>query len=242
MCGLGTVTAAMIAAKNLGANKFRVLKQSTSAEASGDPSRVVGYLSAAIVKDNIEKESDDMDKILNDQQRKELLKLARDTIVLYLKQGKTLEPEITDPKLKEVMGVFVTLHHNQQLRGCIGNIVGTQPLYAGVRDMAISAATKDPRFRPVTRNELKDIDIEISVLSPLEKISDPEKIIAGEHGVVVRDTFRSGVYLPQVATETGWNREEFMNSLCGQKAGMAADAWKKGECDIYIFSAEVFGE
>jgi len=89
---------------------------------------------------------------------------------------------------------------------------------------------------------MKEVDIEISALSPMEKINDPEKIEVGKHGVLVRRGFTSGVYLPQVATETGWNREQFMNSLCAHKAGMPSDAWKKGDCDIFIFTAEVFGE
>jgi len=140
------------------------------------------------------------------------------------------------------MGVFVTLRKNNQLRGCIGNIIGTNPLYLGVKNMAIAAATQDYRFTTVTKEELEDIQIEISVLSPLKQITNIEEIILGKHGVLVKDGYRSGVYLPQVATETGWNKEEFMNSLCGQKAGMELDAWKSGKCEIYIFSAEVFEE
>ena len=244
LCGLGAVVSTMIAAKKIGANKLVLLKRSTSAETSGNRERVVGYLSAAMVREeaNEIKESEKMDELLNRRQKKELLKLARDTIVLYLNEGKILKRELEDEVFKTVMGIFVTLRRNRQLRGCIGNIVGTKPLYLGAQDMAIAASTQDSRFPPVTKEELKDIHIEISVLSPLKKITDPEEIILGRHGVLVRDSFRSGVYLPQVATETGWTKEEFMNSLCGHKAQMAADAWKKGECDIYIFSAEVFEE
>ena len=244
MCGLGAVTSVMIAAGELGANKLKVLKSSTSAEASGDKSRVVGYLSAAMVRDNNRKveESKEMKEFLNAKQRKELLKLARDTITFYLDEEKPLERDTNDETLKEVMGVFVTLRQNHQLRGCIGNIIGTKPLYLGVRDMAIAAATQDFRFKPVTKDELGDIHIEISVLTPLKQITNTDEIILGKHGVLVRDAFRSGVYLPQVATETGWSRNEFMNSLCGHKAGMETSAWKNGECDIYIFSAEVFEE
>jgi len=259
MCGLGAVTSVMIAAKKLGADKLKVLKESTSAEAGGDESRVVGYLSAVMVRDGRNpvlprtdssgtvrkggvEESKEMEELLNTKQRKELLKLARDTITFYLDEGKPLERDSSDETLQEVMGVFVTLRQNHQLRGCIGNIIGTKPLYFGVRDMAIAAATQDFRFKTVTKDELKDIDIEISVLSPLKQITDTDEIILGKHGVLVRDAYRSGVYLPQVATETGWSRDEFMNSLCGQKAGMDSGAWKNGKCDIYIFSAEVFGE
>ena len=244
MCGLGAVTSVMIAAKKLGANKLKILKRSTSAEASGDKSRVVGYLSAAMTKDNNEKieESKEMKELLNAKQRKELLKLARDTITFYLDQGKPLDRGTDEEVLGEVMGVFVTLRRNHQLRGCIGNIIGTKPLYLGVRDMAIAAATQDFRFKTVTKDELRDIHIEISVLTPLKQITNTDEIILGKHGVLVKDAYRSGVYLPQVATETGWSKEEFMNSLCGHKAGMESSAWKSGECDIYIFSAEVFEE
>jgi AmmeMemoRadiSam system protein A len=171
-----------------------------------------------------------------------LLELARKTIETNLKDGKKLAVTETDPLLKEEMGAFVTLHKHGELRGCIGNIVGKGPLYLTVRDMAIEAATGDPRFPPVEPPELKDIEIEISVLSPLEKIDDPEKIKMGVHGVLVRKGFYSGVFLPQVATETGWSREEFMSNLCAHKAGLPKDAWKDGSCDIYIFSAEVFSE
>ncbi|MCK4520100.1 MAG: AmmeMemoRadiSam system protein B [Candidatus Omnitrophica bacterium] len=243
MCGLGAVVSTMIAAKKIGANRLEVLKKSTSAEISGDKEKVVGYLSAAMIKDETKrKENQDMDELLNKRQKEELLKLVRDTITLYLNEGKILEREPEDEVFKTVMGIFVTLRRNHQLRGCIGNIIGTKPLYLEAQDMAIAASTRDSRFPSVTKEELKDIHIEISVLSPLKKITGPEEIILGKHGVLVRDNFRSGVYLPQVATETGWNKEEFMNSLCGHKAQMAPDAWKKGECDIYIFSAEVFEE
>ena len=244
MCGTAAVVATMIAAKKLGAEKVVVLKRSTSAETSGDKTKVVGYLSAAFLKsDNSQtKEANKMENLLNSQQREKLLNLARNTIISQIKTGRAPKLEVDEPVLKEVMGVFVTIHKAGQLRGCIGNIIGRKPLYLGVREMAIAAATQDPRFPALKESELADIDIEISVLSPLKKINSPDEIILGTHGVLVKQGFRSGVYLPQVATETGWSKEEFMNSLCASKAGIAKDAWKKGECEIYIFSAEVFGE
>ena len=183
-----------------------------------------------------------MPKFLSDQQRKELLELARKTLGLYAQKGETLKIETDDLSLKEVRGAFVSLHKNGKLRGCIGNIVGIKPLYAGVRDMAIASGFADSRFSPITEAELSEIDIEISVLSPLEKIENSAKIIMGKHGVLVKNDSSSGVYLPQVASETGWSREEFMNSLCRDKAGISQDSWKTGETDIYIFTAEVFGE
>jgi len=243
MCGLGAVTSVMIAAKKLGADKARIIKLTASSDNPQD--NVVGYLSAVFTKDGEEsnKEPDmEEEKILNEGQRKELLKLARDTITAYLDKKEVLEAKTQDPKLKEVMGVFVTLHKRGALRGCIGNIVGEKPLYTGVRDMAIAVAVHDWRFSPVTKDELSDIDIEISVLSPLKKTANPDEIIMGKHGVVVKKGALSGVYLPQVAVETGWSRQEFMDSLCAQKAGIPADSWKTGECEIYTFTAEVFGE
>ncbi len=179
---------------------------------------------------------------LSFEQKQELLKLARKSITFYLDQNKLFEPELGDPRLKEPSGVFVTLHKSGQLRGCLGSIVAKKPLYLAVRDMAISAASEDPRFSRLTSLELEDIDIEISVLSSLERVTDPEQIIIGTHGVLIKQGFQSGVYLPQVGIETGWSRNKFMDSLCEQKAGIAKDAWQKGACEIYTFTAEVFGE
>lgn len=238
MCGYGAVCATMIASKMLGADKVEILKYANSGDTAGDKNRVVGYLSAAIVRDTEKGDSN----MLSEEQKKKMLKLARDSITHYLKERKRLPVKEDDSILNEEMGAFVTLHKHGNLRGCIGNIVGRGPFYLTVRDMAVEAATGDPRFQPVTLEEMDEIDIEISVLSPMQKIKDPEKIEMGKHGVLVRRGFTSGVYLPQVATEAGWNREQFMNSLCGRKAGMPPDAWKKGGCDIFIFTAEVFGE
>ncbi len=160
----------------------------------------------------------------------------------YIKTGERKDYKIDDPVLNREMGAFVTLHKGGQLRGCIGNIVGRGPLYLTVRDMAIESSTNDPRFPPVTASELKDIDVEISVLSEPKKTTDPDEIIMGKHGVIVKSGFRSGVYLPQVATETGWSKEEFMTSLCAHKAGLPPDAWKKGQAEIYLFTAEIVSE
>jgi AmmeMemoRadiSam system protein A len=143
--------------------------------------------------------------------------------------------------LKE-MGAFVTLHEHGQLRGCIGNLMGQEPLYLTVRDMAVEAAVGDPRFPAVELSEAKELEIEISVLSPMERIDSVDKIELGKHGVLVKRGFRSGVFLPQVATETGWSKEEFLSHLCAGKAGLSPDAWKDKATEIYIFSAEVFSE
>jgi len=245
LCGTGAVVATMIAAKKLGADSVEILKYANSGDTAGRKDSVVGYLSAALYK----KESQGAEtgkvgenEMLTEEQKKRLLTIARETLEAYIKTGKKLDFTEDDPVFNREMGAFVTLHKKGQLRGCIGNIIGRGPLYLTVRDMAIESSTSDPRFSPVTSSELPDIGIEISVLSELEEITNPDDIKLGKHGVLVRKGFRSGVYLPQVATETGWSREEFMSSLCAHKAGLPADAWKTGEADIYVFTAEVFGE
>jgi AmmeMemoRadiSam system protein A len=149
----------------------------------------------------------------------------------------------SDPRLKEEEGAFVTIHRKGSLRGCIGNILGRQPLYLTIRDMAVAAASEDPRFPPVTAAELSVIDIEISVLSKPKVIKDVSEIKLGTHGVIVsRDAWHYGVFLPQVATETGWTKEEFLSELCSQKAHLPPDAWQDPRTKIEIFSADVFSE
>ncbi|TRZ47747.1 AmmeMemoRadiSam system protein B [bacterium] len=240
LCGGFGVVAAMILAKELGHNKLTVLNYTNSAIVTDKKVKghwTVGYGSCAI-----DKEKGETAMLLNQEQRKKLLGIARKSLETYLKSGKKLEISETDPVLTKEMGAFVTLQEKGQLRGCIGRLIGDQPLYLTVRDMAVEAAVGDPRFPPVELSELKDIEMEISALSPMERVDSADKIQLGVHGVLVRKGYRSGVYLPQVATETGWSREEFLSSLCAHKAGLAADAWKDPSTEIYIFSAEVFSE
>jgi MEMO1 family protein len=247
MCGGFPAVTAMILAKSTGCAHPVILRQTNSAEVTGKKIKgvwTVGYASCVITRqDNAPALSGDREvQMLNANQRKRLLEIARSSIDSYLKTGKKLEVSEADPVLNKNMGAFVTLHERGELRGCIGNMVGRGPLYLTVRDMAIEAAVSDPRFSPLRLEELKDVDIEISVLSELERVSSADKIQLGTHGVLVRKGFNSGVFLPQVATETGWSKEEFLSQLCAQKAGLAADAWKDKATEIYIFSAEVFSE
>ncbi|MFA6141722.1 MAG: AmmeMemoRadiSam system protein B [Candidatus Omnitrophota bacterium] len=239
LCGVMPVTATLLAAEKLGFDKISVLKYANSGDTYGDKSRVVGYLSAVIYKDEKKKEEKAM---LNDTQRKRLLQIARESITSYVRGGKRKSFTETDPLLNENMGAFVTLHESGRLRGCIGNMVGQGPLYQTVADMAIESATGDPRFPRLTPAEIDKIDIEISALSPMKKVSSHNEVNIPGHGVMVRMGFNSGVYLPQVADETGWTKEEFLSSLCMHKAGLPADAWKDPSTDIYVFTAEVFGE
>lgn len=263
LCGAGPVITVMMAARALGADKVEVLNYANSGDVMvKDKSRVVGYCAVVITsslpakqqiglpgpdrrqagKGLIKKEGGKMLEFeLNEEEKKELLRIARRTIEEYLRTGKKLKFEESSANLIRECGAFVTLKRGGELRGCIGNIKGQKPLYLTVRDMAIAAATEDFRFSPVKEKELKEIHIEVSVLSPLKKIKDVKEIEVGVHGVIIEKGLRSGVFLPQVAPEQGWNREEMLKALCAHKAGLPADAWKSG-ADIYIFTAQVFEE
>lgn len=179
--------------------------------------------------------------MLSEKEKEELLSIARRTLELYLRghKGPYIEPDHSS--LKQPRGAFVTLHHHMELRGCIGNMVATHPLYQTVQRMAIAAATEDPRFDPVKPDELSDIIIEISVLTPPFSIKTIQEIQIGSHGLIVTKGGRRGVLLPQVATENNWTPEEFLQHTC-QKGGLAPDEWKKGGLQIEAFLAEVFGE
>jgi AmmeMemoRadiSam system protein A len=242
-CGLLPLVTGLLYAKEVGCREARIFKYATSGEASGDYAKVVGYVSAAIYKeDNAVKTDKGEVAMLDQKQRKRLLEIARNSISTYLKTGGRLELTEKDPKLLAAGGAFVTLHERGELRGCIGNLIGTEPLYLTVRDMAQEAAVGDPRFEPVKVAELSSIEIEISVLSPMQRVVSVDEIELGTHGVLIKRDLRSGVFLPQVATETGWSKEEFLSTLCSQKAGLPPDAWKDKDTQIYVFSAEVFSE
>ena len=137
------------------------------------------------------------------------------------------------------MGAFVCLKTKGELKGCIGHIRGQMPLDETVKQMALEAAFHDPRFLPVDESEWMDTDIEISVLTPMKRISDIDEIKVGVHGIYVEKGVDSGLLLPQVATEYGWDRQVFLEYAC-IKAGLPRDAWKSKETRIYIFSADVF--
>src|SRR6185369_17857022 len=181
-----------------------------------------------------------MSDFLTKKEQKELLKIARKTIVDHVSNRTAPVIVTTSPGLNLHSGCFVTVKQKGELRGCIGNFVSDQPLYLLVQEMAVSAATRDPRFYPMKPADLADFTLDISVLSPLEKAASVEEIKVGVHGIyIVKGSYR-GVLLPQVATEYRWDRDQFLQHTC-IKAGLPKDAWQK-ECDIYIFSAQVFGE
>ena len=246
LCGLMPVAASLLAAQILGYDKIKTLKYANSGDITGDKAKVVGYLSAVIYKEGSrgmgQGSKPEEKQMLSEAQRKRLLQIARESIISYVKDSKRKQFAESDSLLNKSLGAFVTLHEAGQLRGCIGNMVGQGPLYQTIADMAIEAATDDPRFQKLSAGEIDKIDIEISVLSPLQKVKSADEIKIPGHGVIVKRGFNSGVYLPQVADETGWSKEEFLTSLCVHKANLAPDAWKDPATEIYIFTAEVFGE
>lgn len=176
---------------------------------------------------------------LTDEQKRYLLETARESIEAELEHREPRYPDQSGPD--EPCGVFVTLHIDGSLRGCIGRMTASDPLYLTVREIARSSAFGDPRFPPVSTAEANRFDIEISVLTPMQPVHDVDEIRVGTHGIFLRKNGRSGVLLPQVATEQGWDRETFLTQTC-MKAGMHGDCWKDPGTEILIFSAIIFGE
>ncbi len=180
------------------------------------------------------------DSLLSEQEKETLLSVARQSIKTWLEEKRTPSFETSHPLLLEKRGAFVTLKTDHALRGCIGTFTTEKSLYETVIDMAIAASTKDPRFRPLDLDELDSISIELSVLSKLNLIDNVSDIEVGKHGIFIKKGPYKGVLLPQVATENMWDRHTFLEHTC-IKAGLQPDAWEEG-CEIYIFSAEIFGE
>ncbi len=179
---------------------------------------------------------------LSKKDRNVLLSYARKVIDSYLKEGKAPSVEIHNKALLECeRGAFVSLHKDHELRGCIGVFTSNKQLYETISEIAITASTKDPRFEPLTLNELPDTTIEISVLTPLKKIKDISEVEVGRHGIFITKDGNRGVLLPQVATEYDWDRDTFLAHTC-LKAGLSPYCWKEELTEIYIFEAEVFRE
>ena len=176
---------------------------------------------------------------LDEEERRLLLALARSALELYVREQKTSDVFVPKGKLRAPGAAFVTLTKKGRLRGCIGYTEAEAPLYKVVRECVIAAATEDPRFSPVSVNELAFIDLEISVLTPLFPMR-AEEVEVGRHGLVISHQRRRGLLLPQVPVEHGWDRETFLNKVC-EKAGLPPGAWRRG-AELKGFTAEVFGE
>ena len=178
--------------------------------------------------------------VLSRDSEKELLRLARASIEHNLESGTYISYSTENEELTRALGAFVSLHKGGSLRGCVGFIAAEKPLYKTVIDVSVSAALRDSRFPPVSAEELDECEIELSVLTPLETVEEIEEIEVGRDGLLISDSYHSGLLLPQVATNYGWDREEFLGHTC-VKAGLPGDAWR-GEVSIERFQAQVFDE
>lgn len=181
---------------------------------------------------------------MTEKQRQILVEIARDSIRCAIIGSSARRVDGENEGLDEACGCFVTLKNDGQLRGCLGQFTSDEPLRKLVRQMATASATRDMRFAgdPITADELDKLDIEISVLTPLERTADPLSLRLGIDGIYIVKAGRTGCFLPQVATETGWTAEEFLSYCCRHKAGLKPDAWKDPDTEVYFFTAEVFGE
>jgi AmmeMemoRadiSam system protein A len=179
---------------------------------------------------------------MNDVQKRQLLAIASEVINASVHRGPIKKYKSDDPLYDEQRGCFVTIHNNGRLRGCIGQFTPTTSLLQTIVAMA-QAACQDSRFvyNPLTPAELPEIDIEISVLSPLVKTDNPLALELGKHGIYIQRGYAGGCFLPQVATETGWSKEEFLRQCCSGKAGLSPDAWRDKDTEVYLFTAEIFG-
>lgn len=180
---------------------------------------------------------------MDNKQKQTLLMVARDTLEAVIVNKPVPKPQSGDPELNAPCGCFVTLKNRGRLRGCIGQFISDCPLIELVAEMAKAAATSDPRFfaDPIRPSEMEQLDIEISVLSPLQRTEDPLSLRLGVDGIYIKQGRLSGCFLPQVADETGWTKEQFLSYCCAHKAGLADDAWKDPETEVYFFTADAFG-
>ena len=231
MCGGGAVVSTLLSLKQRGRPRVEVLHYSDS---SGFGGPVVGYLAAAVILDDVPV----AEFKLTGEEKKELLNLARRSLREFVEHQRFLDYETENPRLRAERGAFVTLKKRGLLRGCIGFIEPVLPLYEAVIRATIYAATQDARFKPVSREELDSLELEISILTPLEKIQNPRLVRVGKHGLVIARGEHRGLLLPQVAVEQNWDRETFLSQAC-VKAGLPPDAWKKG-AEIFVFEAIVF--
>jgi hypothetical protein len=206
----------------------------------GDKERVVGYYAISFSHEETKNQSDEL--TISDEDKKYLLSLAHDTVTEYLLKGTSpeIDPAGLSDTLKTPHGAFVTLYTNHILRGCVGRFDANVPLWKVVQLMAVSATTQNYRFSKIQPNELSQLEIEISVLTPLKRIQSADEFIMGKHGIYMKKENYTGTFLPQVADKTGWTKEEFLGHCARDKAGIGWKGWKTAE--LYTYEALVFGD
>jgi AmmeMemoRadiSam system protein B/AmmeMemoRadiSam system protein A len=253
MCSQGAVMTALIAARQMGANRADVLHYANSGDTPvGDRSGVVGYGAVALWQSSNEEPADSFHMppvpagageaiSLSPEAQQTLLELARRTADHFL-QTETFPPFSTsDPALLQPMGAYVTYEQDGMLRGCLGRLEGDRPAYLNVQYAAAAAAVADSRFPPITPEELGGLTIEITLLEPMHQVSDPSQIKIGRDGVLMRLGDKGALFLPQVPLDQGWDVEDTLVNLC-RKAGLADDAWQRPDARFYIFAGQWFGE
>jgi AmmeMemoRadiSam system protein A len=247
ICGWSSVLTLMYLAKDDPDLEFKIIDYRNSGDAVyGDHSQVVGYYAIALVRKANQQTQEDTAKeqnfALSTKDKRDLLNIARTTLEQYIRNGIIPKFDTTQfsEALKTKAGAFVTLKIGDKLRGCIGRFQPNDPLWSVVQQMAIAAATEDPRFTPVQPDELDKILIEISVLTPLRRVHSPDDVVIGKNGVYCRYGFQSGTLLPQVAVEQGWDAEQFVRYCCRYKAGLDERCWEYAE--LYVYDAIVFDE
>ena len=240
-CGGAPIVTMLKATKRMGADKIKILMYANSGDTYGDRSSVVGYMSAVAVRKKPDQIDGEIKSYYSKAEKDELLHIARVTIENSVKGLPVPEFKVKYEKLVEKRGAFVTLNKFGQLRGCIGFTQPAYPLYQTVGYVARSAALEDPRFPPVNVRELKQLHLEISVLTLPGKITDINKIQVGKHGIIIKQGLKQGLLLPQVAVDYNWDRITFLEQSC-LKAGLKKNDWKNPSTEIFIFSADIFGE
>jgi len=254
LCGGGAAVAVIKAAVAKGANRVKILKYRDSGDVTGDKSSVVGYVAAVLYKESDIKDKKPVKNSMttsNDKElaakfnldepgKKRLLQIARESLTSYIKDNKIPEFEVPE-NLQKFGAAFVTLEENGMLRGCIGHTTATEPLYKTVSICAVQAGVSDPRFPPVRADEIGRLHIEISVLTPMEKIGSFDEIKVGRDGLMIFKGNQRGLLLPQVAVEYGWSATEFLEQTC-VKAGLDRQAYKSPDAVVYRFQAVIFGE
>lgn len=257
LCSLEAVKTGLVLARQLNLTPQILVYKNSGDTLFGDKKAVVGYGAVIFTEDGTavfgqmaaasREETRDLGKNLSKEENltKEeqeiLLNIARESVENYVKNHKIPDFKVKEERLTNSQGAFVTIKKQGELRGCIGKITAKDSLWQVVRDMAIAAATEDDRFIPILENELKNLTYEISVLSVPTPLSDWRQIKLGRDGVIIKKGLNGGVFLPQVAAETGWNLEEFLSQLCRQKAGLAPDCYKDDPAvELSVFQAQVF--
>jgi len=236
LCGWSSVLTLMYLTENKDCYNYKKIQYRNSGDVSGDKRRVVGYWAISVSQDN------NKEDLLSYSEKRILLNIARKSIESYIPNNVITFIDTTGftPALLMKNGAFVSIYKKRSLRGCIGRFSTDEPLYRLIRDMAIASSTRDTRFLPVSADELEDIEIEISVLTPMKKIFSINEIDLGKHGIYIESKGRTGTFLPQVARDTGWTKEEFLGHCARDKAGIGWNGWKKA--NIYTYEAIVFSD